>query len=169
MPLIFSLRFPFNRVLISDLWSSRDDLPGYVQSNLYRHLCDATKIFLSEQNAPDDHLAVKLLNDLDTITYLHFDVNKFHCMSNLARHTIGPVLGWADMLNSRLKVCVPISFGFTFLTQLCRAMICVHFQCQFNKTSVSIRRQDLSEIFMHRKTWIYDDHYYMCTSSYQSL
>ena len=58
--------------------------------------------FLYAQNI-DDHPAVEILHDLETITY-YVDENMSYWMAQVARDIIHAILRWADMLNCRLKV-----------------------------------------------------------------
>ncbi|KAF8816488.1 hypothetical protein BYT27DRAFT_7182040 [Phlegmacium glaucopus] len=84
----------------SDVHSSSDELLEYARSNLYQHLCDATKDLLSG-NIPSDHPAVQLLNNLDTTTYCY--AHQSHFKSSLAACTIRSILRWADWFDQDVE------------------------------------------------------------------
>ena len=76
---------------------------------------------LYTRNISDDHPVVQILHDLETKAY-HVDENIPGHID--ARYFIKIVLGWADMLNCRLKVRYMYS-GIAFLTQLPRVWLCL--------------------------------------------
>ena len=69
------------------------------------HLYAATTVFLHAQNISDDHPAVEILHDLETIAC-------YNLLGRLARCIIQAILRWADMLNCRLKVGAPYVLWF---------------------------------------------------------
>ena len=64
------------------------------------------RIFFSGQDISDNHPAVEILHDLETISY-YVDKNSSDYVLRLARYIIQAILRWADMLNCRLKVGTP--------------------------------------------------------------
>ena len=96
----------------SKIWRSSNDLSDYVNFHFYNHLCAATTVFLSAQNISDDHPAVEILHGLETTTYC-LNENSSGYVLRLARCIIQAILGWANMLNGRLKVA-PYVLSFHF-------------------------------------------------------
>jgi hypothetical protein len=100
------------------LWISVD-LAQHVQSNLHQHLFAATDIFLSVQNVPMVHCAVRILHDLENITYCSDDAALSYDYRYLVRSCMSGILKWADTLINYLKVGVLYLYTvmFTFLIQ----------------------------------------------------
>ena len=87
--------------------SSRDLVDYYIDLHFYGHLCAATTVFLDAQDISDEHPAIEILHDLETLTYSVDKDSPFFIFMQAQHIIIHVILRWADMLNCHLKVGVP--------------------------------------------------------------